>query len=354
MTPSLRNIIFAVAAILLLISSVSCDKVLGGDDISDRNIRVYLPPSYNSSPSRRYPVVYLLDGDQWSIDNLLNNYMKNGRFEELIVVEIASTENRTSDFLPYEDAYVRSQEASFTPNARKFADYIVSDLIPSIDRQYRTVADRDNRAIIGASYGGLFALWVGFNYEPMFSMVGAMSPSFWVADFKIFQEIEAMPKKNVKVWFDTGTLGWNYNLLLSDVLVGKGAAYGTDVVYYEVKNGRHDVLDWVARIHCPLIMFKGPPANRMTSFGTELEVIKSTMELNKYFLRLNPIVMMDNLLIYSAAQFASYQVLNPADAIVRRDGSFDFLAIKDFRVRIEYQGIVDTVTVKYAEVQTMK
>jgi hypothetical protein len=65
-------------------------------------------------------------------------------------------------------------------------------------------------------------------------------------------------------------------------------------------------------------------------------------------------VLMDNFLIYSAAQFASYQVLNPSDAIVYRDGSFDFLAIKDFRVRIGYQGIVDTVTVKYSEVQGMK
>lgn len=354
MSTSLRNIIVAAATVLSLISFASCEEILSGDDVSDRDIRVYLPPGYNSSPSRRYPVVYLLDGDQWNIDNLLNNYIKSGRFEEIIVVEIASTKNRTSDFLPYEDAYVRSQEASYTPNARKFAEYIVANLIPSIDRQYRTIADRDNRAIVGSSYGGLFALWVGFNYDSMFSMVGAMSPSFWVADFKIFQEIEAMPKKNVKVWFDTGTLEWNYNLPLADVLVGKGATYGTDVAYYEVKSGRHEVLDWVARIHCPLIMFKGPPARQMTSFGTELEVIKSTTQVDKYFLRLNPVVFMDNLLIYSAAQFASYQVLNPSDAVVYRDGSFDFLSIRDFRVRIEYQGVVDTVTVKYAEVQSMK
>jgi len=93
LTPSLRNIIFAVAAILLLISSVSCDKVLGGEDISDRNIRVYLPPSYNSSPSRRYPVVYLLDGDQWSIDNLLNNYMKNGTLMRQVINKLIREED---------------------------------------------------------------------------------------------------------------------------------------------------------------------------------------------------------------------------------------------------------------------
>jgi predicted alpha/beta superfamily hydrolase len=354
MSVAIRNVIFGGTAFVLLFSFISCDKILGQNDVSDRNIRVYLPPSYNTSPSKRYPVVYLLDGDQWNIDNLLNNYIKSGRFEDMIVVEIGSTERRTDDFLPYEDAYVRNTEASYTPNARKFADYIVGDLIPSTDRQYRTIADRDNRAIIGASYGGLFALWAGFNYESTFSMVGAMSPSFWVADFKVFDEIAAMPKKNIKVWFDTGTLEWDYNLPLADILVGKGATYGTDVVYYEVKNGKHDVLDWVARVHCPLIMFKGPPAKEMISFSTELEVIKSTMEANKYFLRLNPVVLMDNFLIYSAAQFASYQVLNPSDAIVYRDGSFDFLAIKDFRVRIGYQGIVDTVTVKYSEVQGMK
>ena len=354
MSKSLRNLILAALSTVLVLSFMSCDKILGGDDISDRNIRVYLPPSYNTSPSKRYPVVYLLDGDQWNIDNLLNNYIKSGRFEELIVVEIASTENRTSDFLPYEDAFVRNRQPSYTPNARKFADYIVGDLIPSIDRDYRTIANRGNRAIIGASYGGLFALWAGFNYESTFSMVGAMSPSFWVGDYKVFDEIAAMPKKDVKVWFDTGTLEWDYNLPLADVLVGKGATYGTDVVYYEVKNGKHNVLDWVARIHCPLIMFKGPPAHHMISFSTELEVIKSTMETNKYFQRLNPVVLMNNFLIYSAAQFATYQVLDPFVGVVNRDGSFEFFTNNDFRVRIVYQDVADTVTVKYAEVQGMK
>lgn len=342
-----------VLSVLLLPLFVSCDKILSGDDVSDRDIRVYLPPSYQTS-TKRYPVVYLLDGDQWHIDNLLNNYIKSGRFDELIVVEIASTERRTSDFLQYEDAYVRSVNNSYSPDARKFAEYIVGELIPSIDRQYRTLANRDNRAIIGASHGGLFAAWAAFNYESTFSMAGAMSPSFWVADYKLFDEIAAMPRKNVKLWFDTGTLEWDYNLRLSDILVGKGAVYGTDVVYYEVKNGRHQVLDWVGRIHCPLIMFKGPPAKQIVSFSTEIEVIKSTVDVGKYFLRLNPVVLMDNFLLYSAAQFAVYQVLNPQDGYVNRDGSFGFSSTNDLRVRVSYQGIVDTVNVRYAEVQSMK
>lgn len=351
LTRSALSVVLTIG--LLLPAFVSCDKILSGDDVSDRDIRVYLPPSYQTS-TKRYPVVYLLDGDQWHIDNLLNNYMKSGRFEELIVVEIASTGRRTSDFLPYEDAYVRNRENSYSPDARKLADYIVGELIPSIDRQYRTVADRDNRAIIGASHGGLFAAWAAFNYESTFSLAGAMSPSFRVADFKLFDEIAAMPKKNVKLWFDMGTLEWNHYLRLSDILVGKGALYGTDVVYYEVKDGRHEVLDWVGRIHCPLIMFKGPPAKQMMSFSTEIEVIASTMETGKYFLRLNPVVLMDNFLIYSAAQFTNYQLLNPQDGYVNRDGSFEFSSTNDLRVRVSYLAVVDTVTVRYAEVQSMK
>jgi predicted alpha/beta superfamily hydrolase len=354
MVAMMRNIVLATAAaILLLTTFTSCDKSVSADDVSNRDVRVYLPPSYQSS-TKRYPVAYLLDGDMWSVDNLLNNYMKSGRFEEMIVVKISSTENRTSDFLPYEDAYLRSVQPSYTPNARRFADFIVGDLIPRIDREYRTMADRDNRAIIGASFGGLFATWTAFNYESTFSMAGAFSPSFWVADFKLYDEIAAMPKRSIKVWYDIGTLEWNDYLPLSDILVGKGGTYGSDVAYYEVKGGAHKVLDWVARFHCPLIMFKGPPAKEMISFATELEVITNTSENGKYNLRLNPIVLMDNYLIYSAAQFASYQVLNPQDGIVRYDGSFDFFSMKDLHVRIEYKGVVDTVRVSYEEVQSLK
>ncbi len=97
MVAVLRSIITTIAtAIVLLTAFASCDKSPSGDYFSDRNIRVYLPPSDQTS-TKRYPVVYQLDGDEWNIDNLLNNYVKSGRFEKMIVAEIASNGNRTVD-----------------------------------------------------------------------------------------------------------------------------------------------------------------------------------------------------------------------------------------------------------------
>jgi hypothetical protein len=175
-----------------------------------------------------------------------------------------------------------------------------------------------------------------------------------VSDYRIFSDIAAMPKKDVKIYHDRGTLEWDYDLPLSDVLVQKGYVYGVDDVYYEVKNAGHNVIDWIARIHYPLILFKGPESKAIVGFQTALEVIKSVTVEGKYFQRLNPVVTLDNGMRYSAAQFASYQLLNPADGEVRRDGSFEFTSTNNLTVKISYQGITDSVVVNYDEVQRMK
>ncbi len=330
----------------------SPESELVTDELNGRNLQVYLPPSYQSS-DKRYPVVYMHDGELWQIDDLLNDLIAKGKIGEIIFVRIFSTNQRTSDYLPYQDDYVRQDWGQYTPNAKNFSDFVVQKIIPYIDGKYRTIQDRKGRAVMGVSFGGLLAMWMGCNYSDYFSMVGAMSPSFWVADMQIFKDVAAQPKKDLKIWFDLGTLEWNYYIPLSDVLAQKGYAYGADFLYYEVPNGRHIPQDWIARIAYPLIFFQGKASTAITEFTVELEVIKSVTR-PVYFLRLNPVLELDNGLKYSLAQFADYELLNPSDGVVNYDGSFRFNSNKDLHVNVTYQNLSNELTISYQEVEDRK
>src|SRR5262245_40098186 len=70
------------------------------DEVEGRSLRIYLPPGYQNS-GKRYPVVYLLDGQQWQIDDSLSKLIAGGKIEEIMVVGVYSSSQRTSEFLPY-------------------------------------------------------------------------------------------------------------------------------------------------------------------------------------------------------------------------------------------------------------
>jgi predicted alpha/beta superfamily hydrolase len=355
MTLNSRAALILIVAASVLFVHPGCEKLLSPIDttIQDRPLRVYLPPGYGTS-TKNYPVVYLFDGEQWAITNLLNDRILRGELQEMIVVQVYSTDQRTSEFLPYDDAYVTANFGRYVPNAKAFANYVIGTVIPKIDGTYRTIKDRSGRAAMGFSFGGLFVTWLAFTYDTTFSMAGALSPSYWVANNKIFDDIKTMPRKNVKLWFDIGTREWDYYIPLLDVLDGKGMTYGKDFLYYEVKDGSHMMIDWAERIEYPMILFKPPVTDSIVSIRTDLEVIRSVTMQGVYFLRLNPVITLKSGLVHSAATFASYQITNPADGVVNRDGSFEFTSTHDLIVKIRYQNVSDSVVVGYQTVQQMK
>lgn len=349
---------YLLAAIFFLCHCACVEKIASPeqrfttDEVEGRSLHVYLPPSYQNS-DKRYPVVYMHDGQQWQIQYLLDDLIETGKIEEIIFVGIFSSSQRTSEYVPYQDDAVRQDWGPYTSNAKKFADFVVQKIIPYIDGKYRTIKDRQSRAVMGTSFGGLLALWMGYHYDDYFSMIGAMSPSFWVADMQIFKDVDAQPKKDLKIWFDLGTLEWNYYIPLSDILAKKGYAYGTDFLYYEVDGGRHTPNDWLARIAYPLILFHGKTSTAITDLNVKIEVIKSFTR-PVWFLRLNPVVEMDNGLKYSLAQFAQYELLNPSAGVINYDGSFRFNADQDLQVNVKYRHLAKPLTIGYKEVENQK
>lgn len=136
----------------------------------DRDMRytIFLPPGYDSSPSARYPVLYMLHGlggdrTQWVRAGLLTtaaDLMQRGEIAPFIIV------------LPEGE---RGYWVDHANNGPRFGSYVSRDLVTLIDRQYRTVATRDARAIGGMSMGGHGALQLALNNPQTFRVVGAHS-----------------------------------------------------------------------------------------------------------------------------------------------------------------------------------
>ncbi len=131
---------------------------------------VYLPQGYDDDPTARYPVAYMLHGiggnaDEWlgyGAREAADSLMNNGAIRPFIIA------------LPHgEQGYWVDQIGG-----PQWATYVADDVVSEIDRQYRTLANRADRAIGGLSMGAHGALQIALNHAEIFGIVGAHSPSF--------------------------------------------------------------------------------------------------------------------------------------------------------------------------------
>lgn len=131
--------------------------------------RIILPVNYQSEKAQRYPVVYLLHGLTGSFDNWT---------ERSKVVEYAAKYNYI--LVTPEGANGWYADSATVPND-KYESYIVQELVPEIDKKFRTVADRNHRAVAGLSMGGYGAIKFGLKEPEMFVLVGSFSGALQAA-----------------------------------------------------------------------------------------------------------------------------------------------------------------------------
>ena len=173
------------------VHGLSLEKNVTGESV-DRNVSIYLPPSYDASPNKRYPVLYLLHGigdtdkeftvawrnqnDSWgTIQGLMDNGIAGKRFGEMIIVMPDQRTKMMGSF------YTNS---SATGN---WEDFTIKDLVSYIDMKYRTLARSESRGIAGHSMGGYGALKLAMKHPEIYSVVYAMNPALlgWGADVSI-------------------------------------------------------------------------------------------------------------------------------------------------------------------------
>ena len=319
--------------------SVIEEKVVG-----DFKLSIYLPPDYNKAT--RYKILYFNDGQTvfgsqgLNADGTADELIVNKLIEPIIIVGIHSDINRNSNYIPYFDEGAKQDFGDYTPKADKYTKKIIKQIIPFIEKQYNT---HHERGIAGYSFGGLHATWAALNYPEEFIFSGSLSPSYWVNDFKIFQE-GSKAKKTQTYYFDIGTGEWNYYV---PMLLHCKLPMLQNAFYYEDSGARHSVKDWRGvRIKNMLLLFAGKTDLMKYTWEVKQEIIRSNFN-GKYYPRINPVISYSNGLTCSLSYAATFSLLNPDDGIVYKDGSFSFIHPKDLMFRISFNGEEKYDTVKY-------
>lgn len=151
-----------------------------------RTLRLCLPPSYGQSPTRRYPVIYMHDGQnlfdaatsyagEWGVDETMAALAQATGFEALVVGIDNGGARRNTEMAPYDHAQLGKAEGP------AYLDFIVHTVKPFIDRGWRTQPGREHTALIGSSLGGLISHAALLRHGDVFSRYGLFSPSYWAA-----------------------------------------------------------------------------------------------------------------------------------------------------------------------------
>ena len=243
---------------------------------NDRRLIVWLPPTYASDTASRFPVLYLHDGQncfdastsfsgvEWQADETADALIRAGKIRPIIMVGIANVgDDRMNEYTPTRDA-----KRGAGGNGEQYAQFLITEVKPFIDRTYRTLPDRADTAVAGSSLGGLISLYLGLKHGDVFGQVGVISPSLFWDNRSLLKEIQTDPSgiKSERIWLDIGTAEGDASdqsenvadaRALAAVLQGAGMVAGKDYRYLEVPGGKHNEAAWAARFDQVLTFFFG-------------------------------------------------------------------------------------------------
>lgn len=227
--------------------------------LASRKVAVWLPDTYEKEPNKKFPVIYLHDGQnqfdgsktfngqEWKIDETLTRLDHEHKIQVPICVAIDNT-------------MARLEEYGSVTEESLYADFIVDQLKPFIDSMYRTLPDRKNTATMGASLGGLSAFHLGWYHNETFSKSACFSPGFRYKNVDLSTELKKYqgPKKDLVLYIDNGTVGLEAEIQPGiDATVNFLKSSGYTVHYSIAQGAEHTEEAWASRVAQPMILFFG-------------------------------------------------------------------------------------------------
>ena len=227
------------------------------------DIAVFLPPSYTATDEKRYPVLYMLDGqnifdestsysNEWQIDEALSDMFAHQQLKELIVVAVPNGPRRWQEYNPWD--YLDNQNASQVGEGPRTLAFIKQTLKPFIDGKFRTRPETQNTGLAGSSLGGMMAIYAALAHGETFGFVAAFSPSLGVQNLQgkpalLNGVIENKTVSSSRFYLDMGKIeytGYEPFENLHQALLDVGIPDEQIKVVKDDK-GRHCELDWARR-----------------------------------------------------------------------------------------------------------
>lgn len=248
--------------------------------IDSRQVEIRLPASYFTSPRKRYPVIYMTDGQNvfnaatsythvaWGVDKALDSLERQGKVQECIVVAVWN--NGSKRFLEYMPDWLDlagantyyDKKMNDAPSkelcSRAYLTFLVEELKPFIDKNYRTKANRRHTCLMGSSMGGLFALYAICEYPLVFGKAACVSTHWPVtvgrddAFLKLLLRKLPSPRSH-KIYFDCGnkTLDELYPPLQSKadgIMRVRGYREGRNWTTAFYEGAEHTEMSWSRRM----------------------------------------------------------------------------------------------------------
>ena len=240
-------------------------------DFTERQITIYLPPGYAEKSDRRYPVLYMQDGQNlfedarsfaghsWRLHLAADQVIGERRAAPMIIAGIDHAgAARIEEYTPTHDP-----KRNAGGKADEYGRMLLDEIRPLIDGRYRTTT---HASIGGSSLGGLVSLYLGLTTEA-FAGVAAMSPSVWWDDRAI---LGVRPLHRPWIWLDIG--GREGSEALRDARAARDwlrSSGWTDerLGYYEDRRGDHSERAWAKRARM-MLEFLFPPAELHSAHGS--------------------------------------------------------------------------------------
>jgi enterochelin esterase-like enzyme len=252
-----------------------------------RHVEIWLPPGYDDQPSARYPVLYMHDGQNlfdpriantgvdWGVDEAVMRLVGERTIPPIIVVGVWSTAERGPEYSPWQ-------------RAPEYARFLIEELVPRVNAEFRTLTGPENTAVAGSSMGGLLSFYLVTHHPDVFGACGCVSTHFPLSEAQVAQympgvvrtanadetpyiirDIEAGLRvpRGARYWFDYGTQGLDagYGATHEAVrrwLLEQGLVEGGDFVIRRYEGADHNEAAWRARLDDALTFLFGRRGSR--------------------------------------------------------------------------------------------
>lgn len=247
--------------------------------VPPRNLDIWLPPGYHDNENERFPVLYMHDGQNlfdpgatnygdWGVDEAMTRLIESGEVRPAIIVGVWNTPKRFEEYMPQKvvdgplvETAVERYDAmpGETVYSDRYLKFLVEELKPFIDQNYRTAMSPSDTFTMGSSMGGLISAYAVTEYPEIFGGAGCVSTHWPVENGAMVDYLaEKLPVAgDHRIYFDHGTEHLDsyyepYQHRVDDVMREKGYREGVDWMTQKFEGEPHNEVAWRKRVHIPL------------------------------------------------------------------------------------------------------
>jgi predicted alpha/beta superfamily hydrolase len=260
-----------------------------------RPLYVYLPRGYDDHVDKRYPVLYMHDGQNcfeafvddsyagsWQADLAADLVIRQGLMQECIIAGVSNgREERLLEYLPpysrhyppprrpfhladgHDDEHppMRRPLQPVPGYAHRTVAYYRDEVAAYLGQHFRTLRGREHTATAGSSFGGLFSAYIAWDHADFARNNAALSSSFWATrtadgSLELVERIRTQARRDLRLWLDCGRHsspgqgddGLAETLLAREALLEAGYVEGVDFQFYLDEEGIHSESSWAARL----------------------------------------------------------------------------------------------------------